>query len=215
MHVAKGRGWGQVCMRTQGRNNCTREAVRGEGTLREQFACGLLWVVAHTGKSAEMHVEVYSFSQWVQDGDQLLSTSLAGLVLLQPVLSSDSCVARSPCFLLPLPKLRISSSKDSLCEMAIAHGGCGMGSSGCRPCGRCKGERWAAQGWRKCQQLKDSLEGGRPPRRSSRTANQGKNALGLLGPLEFSYWKGYREDNGEMHDDFWTHYGLHLFFLSK
>lgn len=102
---------------------------------------------AHPGKGAEMHVEAYSFSQWVlelQEGDQLLDTSLAGLVLLQPVLSTDLCVAHSPCFLLPLPNLRIVPVRE--CEMAIARGDCGVGSSGCKPWGRCRGERWAAQG---------------------------------------------------------------------
>lgn len=64
-----------------------------------------------------MHVEAYSFSQWVlelQEGDELLGASLAGLVLLQSVLSPALCVARSLCFLLPLPSLRMSPS---LCEM--------------------------------------------------------------------------------------------------
>lgn len=85
-----------------------------------------------------MHVEAYSFSQWVlelQEGDQLLGTSLAGLVLLQPGLSPDSCVSSSPCFLLLLLSLRMfPCMRDGLCEMLlgeipVAHGGCGMGSS--------------------------------------------------------------------------------------
>lgn len=49
---------------------------------------------AHPGKGAEMHLEAYSFSQWVLElweGGKLLGTSLAGLVLLQPVLSM-TCV---------------------------------------------------------------------------------------------------------------------------
>lgn len=156
----------------------------------------------------------HSFSQWVlelQEGDQLLGTSLTGLVVLQPVLIPEH-VPCSPCFLLLLPILRMPSIKgDSRCEMPLGlQDGIQQVLTQCKVQrqeeGR-KGDGGGVSSWRRawdcgrtspkaglCLPASVCSAAWRRQRRS-RAANLSKgydSFWALLRPLKCSYWKGKR-----------------------
>lgn len=165
-----------------------------------------------------------SFSQWVlelQEGDRLLGTSLAGLVLLQPVPSPDA--VRASLSLLPAAASQLEDVSQygrwtvwnsPLGKMPL--GAVGWDPAGADPCGGCRGRRRAGRGRRRCQQGKESLGeqqtlsqdrlcacrhpwallpgGGRGIAEQQIWAKRCGGFWGLLGPLKFPYLK--RQERG-------------------
>lgn len=179
MHVTEGRGRTRVLNSKQkqlrrkggsgggegGGGSGWSPVRRGEGTVREQSACGFVWAVTHAEKKYKNVCQSWitdRFSRWVlelQAGDRAPGTASVGLVLPQPAPSPASVWATLPLLPAAPSQSEDASQYGGWVDVTCPQWAVGLEPVGADPGRGCGGGRRSGRGWRRRQQLKESPAG--------------------------------------------------------